>query len=141
MSRSDLFGHVVINLFDLFLLSRLECFSFTWRGRSMQRRLHFLGLWPCLRARPIRPGLPLGRLSILVWAQSMLTHGGSSGRPAPDAGGLAERDGKILCESELRCLCREATNEWMDCLSSICHFSSQTFLHGEAFTRHSSPEG
>lgn len=76
LSHSDLWGHVVINLFDLFLLSCLECFSFTWRGRSMQGRLLFLGLVAVLRARPIRPGPPLGLLSILVWARWTLTHGG-----------------------------------------------------------------
>lgn len=70
LSRSDLFGHVVINLFDLFLLSCLECFSFTWRRRSMQGRPLFPGLWPRCVREPSEHADPLR----------------GSARPAPDGG-------------------------------------------------------
>lgn len=75
LSRSDLFGHVVINLFDLFLLSCLECFSFTWRGRSVQGRLLFQGC----EQDPSYLAHHHWAISILVWAQKTLTHGGVQG--------------------------------------------------------------
>ena len=89
-----------------------------------------------LRARPIRPARPLGCLKHSgfglgrCWPMERF----SDTQRHSIEGEPAERDGKILRKPErLVRLSGEATNEWMDSLSSISHSSSQTFCAWKVF--------
>ncbi len=141
LSHSDLFSHVVINLFDLFLLSCLKCFSFTWRGEAINAGEATLpGLVAVLRARPVLPGPPLGLLSILVWAQWTLTHGGVQLDPHQMQG--TNRVGWKNPVQARAQSCMQRSNKWVNgsCVQHVPFFFPNLFAW-RGFTRHSSPEG
>lgn len=136
LSCSDLLGRVVINVFDLFLLSCLECFSSTWSGGINAGEATLPGLvatQPCKKTHPAWPTTgPFKRSDLgLVgcWPMERFSETHARWR------GPAEWDGKIPCK-----LKAQQMSERIACPTFCPSFFPNLFAWG-GFTRHSSSEG